>query len=77
MHVKLLYMKQLTSLKTATLSRSFSNLSSNSWWKCAQAGTERDRSGLVQIQSRISGRMECTQGVQTNYFVRKNHESVI
>ena len=40
-------------------------------------GIEQDRSGLVEIQSGISGRMGRTQGVQTNYFVRENHESVI
>ena len=64
LRVKLLYMKQLTALRTATSSRSFSILSSNSWWKCAQAGIEQDRSGLVEIQTGISGRL----GVQTNYF---------
>ena len=73
MRVKLLYMKQLTALRTATSSRSFSIFLSNSWWKCGQAGIEQDRSGLVEIQTGISGRM----GVQTNYFVRENHESVI
>ena len=41
--------------------------------KWAQAGIERDRSGLVKI----SGRMERTQAVQANYFVRENHELVI
>ena len=29
------------------------------------------------IQTGISGRMGRTQRVQTNYFVRENHESVI
>ena len=58
-------MKQLTALRTATSSQSFSILSSNSLWKCAQAEIEQDRSGLVEIQTRISGRM----GVQTNYCV--------
>ena len=49
MRVKLLHMKQLnTTLNTATSPRSFSILSSDSWWECAQAGIERDRSGLVE-----------------------------
>ena len=73
MRGKLHYMKQLTELRAATSSRSFSILLRNSWWKCAQAGLEEDRSGLVEIQTGISGLM----GVQTNYFVCENHESVI
>ena len=38
MRVKLLYMKQLTALKSAATSRSFSILSSNSWWETCSSG---------------------------------------
>lgn len=44
MHVKVIRMKQLTVLKTATSSLSFRILLK----KCAQAGIERDLFGLVE-----------------------------
>ena len=49
MRVKLLHMKQLnTALKTATSSLSFSICQVILGGKCAQAGINRDRSGLVE-----------------------------
>ena len=38
MRVKFLHMKQLTALKRATSSRSFSILSSHSWWEMCSSG---------------------------------------
>ena len=67
-------MKQLTALRTATSSRSFSIcrviLGGN---VLKREYTEQDRSGLLEIQTVISGQMD----FQTNYFVHENHESVI
>ena len=71
MRVKLLYMKQLnTALETATSSRSFSILSSDSWWEMCSSGN-RTRSvwpggkyrsiqhtKISEIQTRNFGRME-------------------
>ena len=70
MRAKLLHMKQLTALKTATSSLSFSILSSNSWWEMCSSGnrTRSVRPGgkyrsirhtkISEIQTRIFGRME-------------------
>ena len=62
-------MKQLTALKTATLSRSFSILSSNAWHEMFSSGEEQDQSGLAEntvhsihedfgIKTGIFGRIE-------------------
>ena len=52
MRVKLLPMKQLnTALKTATLSRSFSILPSDSWWKMCSSGNSPFRGKIRHFES--------------------------
>ena len=73
MRVKRLYRKQLMAFKTATSSRSFSILSSNSWWEMCSSGNRKRsvrRGGkyrsirhakVPEIQTGIFGRIERAQ----------------